>query len=483
MMTSSSRPKVIVIGAGPSGLVALRHLKEVADVTVFDAQSQIGGLWNYSDVTELNHPNLQSDVYFKHYGSLSSSIWKDLTCNLPRHVMTYKDFPMKDDVPTFPSREHFFDYLVSYADHFDMHRHIKLNTFVRSVRLCSGLTEDEKREWGVTGLRKFAVQYCSSANENTVAYMEADYVIVGNGHNSQPWIPKIEGDDEFEGARIPIHCFRGSCNFVDFKGKDILIIGASYSGIDLMIQLLFNPDLDPDQIGTIYVAGNTTLLENSADFKPFYETGKVVLKNGGVKRLARNNQAEFVDGTVARVDMVWYGCGYKYKFPFLDNSPDRLVDVSQDENEGKFWGPVYKKIFCVNEPNLIFIGNLDNTAIGQAIMEKQAIVVKNFVQGTMSLPGQDEMQEDVNREIEAFQRSGRRLKDFYRHVPNLSDWQYIDELKTLVGMETDPVFDATLKATATKFIEFVVKGDWLSYKAYDFSPIIPKDFKNSTEFF
>ena len=43
--------KVCIIGAGPTGLVALRHLKDVSDVTCFEMKNHVGGLWNSQDET------------------------------------------------------------------------------------------------------------------------------------------------------------------------------------------------------------------------------------------------------------------------------------------------------------------------------------------------------------------------------------------------------------------------------------------------
>ena len=40
-----TRPRVCVIGGGISGLLAIRHIKDVADITAFEAKSNVGGLW------------------------------------------------------------------------------------------------------------------------------------------------------------------------------------------------------------------------------------------------------------------------------------------------------------------------------------------------------------------------------------------------------------------------------------------------------
>jgi cation diffusion facilitator CzcD-associated flavoprotein CzcO len=42
--------RVAVIGGGPSGIPAARHLRDAGlDVVVFDQQPEVGGVWNYSE--------------------------------------------------------------------------------------------------------------------------------------------------------------------------------------------------------------------------------------------------------------------------------------------------------------------------------------------------------------------------------------------------------------------------------------------------
>ncbi len=39
--------KVVVIGAGPNGLIALKYLKDKTDIVCFESKSDIGGIWQY----------------------------------------------------------------------------------------------------------------------------------------------------------------------------------------------------------------------------------------------------------------------------------------------------------------------------------------------------------------------------------------------------------------------------------------------------
>lgn len=49
-----SKTKVCVVGAGPAGLCAAKHLlekQEKFDVTVFEQSGDLGGIWRYNDLS------------------------------------------------------------------------------------------------------------------------------------------------------------------------------------------------------------------------------------------------------------------------------------------------------------------------------------------------------------------------------------------------------------------------------------------------
>ena len=51
-MASKKDTRICVIGAGPTGLCALRHLREkFCNIVAFEQMQQLGGLWVYSDKT------------------------------------------------------------------------------------------------------------------------------------------------------------------------------------------------------------------------------------------------------------------------------------------------------------------------------------------------------------------------------------------------------------------------------------------------
>ena len=88
--------------------MSARHLKDIADIHVYENKSDVGGLWNYSDYNEFNHPDLKSNTFFNLYGWLQGSIYRELITNNPKQWMSFKDFPVGLDYPHIMKCQKFF---------------------------------------------------------------------------------------------------------------------------------------------------------------------------------------------------------------------------------------------------------------------------------------------------------------------------------------------------------------------------------------
>lgn len=183
-----------VIGAGPSGLAAMRALsKRGLDVVGFETHSDVGGLWNIA--------NPASTVYESAH--LISS----------RTTTEFAEFPMPQGTPDYPGHRQLLDYFRSYAGSFGLAGLIRFSTRVTSA------AQDSDGAWslawegpGGTGGGRFSA------------------VVVASGTLHTPFLPAFRGG--FAGE------IRHSAQYKDaaaLAGKRVLIVGAGNSGCDIAV--------------------------------------------------------------------------------------------------------------------------------------------------------------------------------------------------------------------------------------------------------
>ena len=108
--------KVCVIGAGPSGLTTIKQLlDENHDVTCFDANESVGGIW---------YRGGDDGQQMKAYDNMM------LTVSMK--MMSFSDFIFKDG-RKFTDHKGYLRYLEEYSDKFGLARHIKFNSLVKEV--------------------------------------------------------------------------------------------------------------------------------------------------------------------------------------------------------------------------------------------------------------------------------------------------------------------------------------------------------------
>lgn len=107
--------------------------------------------------------------------------------------MAFSSFPYPSGIKSYPLYTEVLKYLESYADHFDLIRHIKFSHNVIRVRPIA----NAKWEISVNDL-------VNNVTETKIY----DAVLVANGHFSVPNIPEIPGASEFNGKIIHSHDFR-----------------------------------------------------------------------------------------------------------------------------------------------------------------------------------------------------------------------------------------------------------------------------------
>ncbi|KAF3612329.1 hypothetical protein FXO37_36832, partial [Capsicum annuum] len=106
---SKKEQVIAIVGAGISGLLACKYcLSKGFDPIVFESESSIGGVWT------------------KTIGST--------TLQTPKPLYQFSDYPWPDTVTElFPDQQTVLEYIESYANHFDLVRHIQFNNKVLSL--------------------------------------------------------------------------------------------------------------------------------------------------------------------------------------------------------------------------------------------------------------------------------------------------------------------------------------------------------------
>ncbi|CAN1831892.1 Probable flavin-containing monooxygenase 1 [Linum perenne] len=220
--------RIAIIGAGMSGLLACKYaLSKNLQPTVFESRNDVGGVWTKTlSTTKLQTP--KSNFQFSDFPWPDSSSSSD------------------DDIPTHDQVLH---YLKSYADHFDLNRHIQLSTRVVGIRY-GGVQEDEMDAWSLWGGNgvpfskrgKWEVEVSRNGRSETEVY-EVGFVILCVGRYSDvPYIPEFEsgkGPEVFKGRVMHSMEYSdlGSEKSTEVvKGKRVAVVGFQKHAMDIAME-------------------------------------------------------------------------------------------------------------------------------------------------------------------------------------------------------------------------------------------------------
>lgn len=218
--------RVGIIGAGIAGLCTAKLMIALGyDVRVFDKDAQVGGVW------------------------AASRRYPGLATQNPRDTYAFSDFPMPADYPEWPSGSQMQAYLQSYADHFGVTPHLRLNT------LITGATQDAEG-WSIRS--RPADQ--KDAPETVERF---DWLIVCNGIFSIPSVPAYPGADAFRQAGGLLAHTSEFTRLEDARGKHVVVIGYGKSSCDVAN-------------ATVDIAATTTLLARQLIWKIPKRIGNVV---------------------------------------------------------------------------------------------------------------------------------------------------------------------------------------------------------------
>lgn len=190
--------RVCVIGAGVAGLVSAKVLKNDGfDVTVFEKDATVGGVW------------------------APSRAYAGLRTNNPRETYAFSDFPYPATSDAFPTARQVHAYLTSYAKHFGLEPHLRCSTEVVSV--ARRPSDDENSHPG------FRVTVRPVDDSGGLETHDFDFVVVCNGVFSKPYVPRLRGRKRFAG--LPIHSSEVADAEV-LKEKRVVVVGGGKSALD-----------------------------------------------------------------------------------------------------------------------------------------------------------------------------------------------------------------------------------------------------------
>lgn len=133
--------RVAIIGAGPSGLPAIRHSLLYGFTPVcFEATEDIGGLWRYKE-----------DQRTVRTTSIAS-VMKTTVINTSKEMTAYSDFPPPPEFANFMHNTVLLEYFRMYADHYGLLKFIKFKHYVLNVERAEDF--QKTGNWKVTFLDK-----------------------------------------------------------------------------------------------------------------------------------------------------------------------------------------------------------------------------------------------------------------------------------------------------------------------------------------
>jgi thioredoxin reductase len=394
-------PTVCVIGAGSSGIAAVKALDERGfELDCFEASDRVGGLWVYKNSNGM------------------SAAYRSLHINTSRARMEYAEFPMPATYPDFPHHTQIAEYFDAYVDHFGFRDRITFDTRVtRAERLADG-------RWEV-----------STDRGDTRSY---DALVIANGHHwDARWPePAFPGHERFAGVQMHSHDYAGDDPDL-FRDKSVVVLGMGNSAMDIAVEASFvardvylaarrgawvipkyilGRPMDSMQASAripfaIRRRAQEALLrlvvgdmERYGLPKPdhrFLEAHPTV-SDDVLSRLAHGeiapkpNIAEltertvrFADGSEVDADVVVYCTGYRVTFPFLDPAL-----ISAPDNDL----PLFRRVFHPDVGGIYFIGLLQPIGAIMPLAELQSQWICDHLAGRYQLPPDVELRADIEAE-------------------------------------------------------------------------------------
>lgn len=353
----------------------------------------------------------------KQHRFIESSVYPGLETNIHETVLEYSQEPIPDirseisiqrhgkDTPFRPYRA-IKSWIEKMMDRNSGNASISYSTTVELVE------KDETTNTWTLSLRR----PIEGKDEDYWWTETFDAVVVASGHYFVPWIPSIPGLPDFAasapGAVIHSKAYRDKDSY---RGKRIVVVGASISGADIAFALagIVAPPL------TAVVRGKYNVFFGDYAF----QHPSIVRRPSIAKVETSGSKATvyFEDGTsLDSVDHIIFGTGYSWTLPFLPQ-----VEVKNNHPVG-----LYQHVFWQSDPTLCFVGAVQ-AGFTFKIFEWQAVLTARFLAGRCALPPLSK-QIEWTEERKAITGDGPGFAALFDNDPsNVVD--HFEELRRLAG--------------------------------------------------
>lgn len=182
---------VLIVGAGFSGVYQLQRLRQMGfKVRLYEAGGGLGGIWHWNC-----YPGARVDSHCSIYQFSAPELWRD--------------WEWSEKYPGFEEMRAYFDHVDRV---WDISKDVSFNTRVTAAEF-----DDESRQWLV---------YTDQGNET-----RAHYVVFCTGFGSKPYVPSIDGLDDFRG--VWHHTALWPQQGLSLEGKRVGVVGTGASGIQV----------------------------------------------------------------------------------------------------------------------------------------------------------------------------------------------------------------------------------------------------------
>lgn len=308
----------------------------------------------------------------KQHRFIESSVYPGLETNIHEKVLEFSQEPIPDIRSDISIQRHGKD------TPFRPYRAIKtwvetmMEKNARQASVSYNTTVELVEKDATTNTWKVTLRKPIEGKDEDYWWTETfDAVVVANGHYFVPWIPSITGLEEFAAtspdAVIHSKAYR---NKELYRGKRVVVVGASISGADLAFALA--PIVAAPL--TAVVRGKYNIFFGDHAFQhPAIVRRPTITK---IETTGRKATVHFEDGTsLDGVNHIIFGTGYTWTLPFLP-----CVEVKNNHPVG-----LYQHVFWQNDPTLCFVGAVQ-AGFTFKIFEWQAVVTARYLSGRCVLP-------------------------------------------------------------------------------------------------